>query len=80
MTEKQIAEHDAASRRGAIEGTVVSGSAAFAGSYYLNKTWPAYRRLPLSLKALGIIIVSAPCLAIQAERRGLEYDRSQWYA
>lgn len=80
MTEKQIAEHDAASRRGALEGGVVSASVALAGSYYLNRTWSAYRRFPLSLKALGIIIVAAPCLAIQAERRGLEYDRSQWYA
>jgi len=31
------------------------------------------------LKALGAIIITAPLLAIQAERRGLEYDRSQWY-
>jgi len=34
--------------------------------------------LPLSLKALGVVIVTAPLLAIQAERRGLEYDKSQW--
>jgi len=49
-----------------------------AGSYYAHHYTSMYRRLPLSLKALGIILVTAPCLSIQAERRGLEYDRSQW--
>ncbi|KXN89459.1 Respiratory supercomplex factor 2, mitochondrial [Leucoagaricus sp. SymC.cos] len=78
LTDQQLAEHAAASRRGALEGALVSGSVALAGSYYMHRTWPAYRRLPLSLKALGIVIVVAPCLSIQAERRGLEYDRSQW--
>ncbi|KAF9450946.1 hypothetical protein P691DRAFT_757733 [Macrolepiota fuliginosa MF-IS2] len=78
LTDKQITDHAAASRRGALEGTLVSGGAALTGSWYLNRNWAAYRRLPLSLKALGVIIVVAPCLAIQAERRGLEYDRSQW--
>lgn len=51
---------------------------AFAGSYWAHRRFPAYRNLPLSLKALGIIIITAPLLSIQAERRGLEYDRSQW--
>jgi len=73
-----LREHDAASRKGAIEGTVVGGTVALAGSFWAQKRLPAYRKLPLSLKALGAIIITAPLLAIQAERRGLEYDRSQW--
>ncbi|KAF4619584.1 hypothetical protein D9613_004950 [Agrocybe pediades] len=77
-TEDQLKAHDEASRRGAIEGALASGSVALAGSYWAHRSYPAYRRLPLSLKALGVIIVVAPCLTIQAERRGLEYDRSQW--
>ena len=79
MTVKQFEEHTAASRRGAIEGTVAGGTIALAGSYWAQKRLPAYRNLPLSLKALGIIIITAPLLSVQAERRGLEYDRSQWY-
>jgi len=78
LTQKQVEEHTAASRRGAIEGTILGGSIAFAGSYWAQRRLPAYRNLPLSLKALGIIIITAPLLSIQAERRGLEYDRSQW--
>ncbi|EDR12278.1 uncharacterized protein LACBIDRAFT_311516 [Laccaria bicolor S238N-H82] len=77
-TQQELEEHAAAVRRGAMEGTVVSGGAAVAASYYLHRNVETYRRLPLSLKALGIIIIVAPCLSIQAERRGLEYERSQW--
>jgi hypothetical protein len=57
----------------------VSGAGAVGGSWYLNRRWPYYRSLPPSLKLLGVVIVVAPCLAIQAERRGLEYDKSQWF-
>lgn len=78
MTEIQIREHEAASRRGALEGAGVGAAIATSSGWYLNKRWPAYRSLPLSLKVLGGVIIVAPLLAIQAERRGLEYDRSQW--
>ncbi|KAF8969355.1 hypothetical protein BDZ97DRAFT_1902489 [Flammula alnicola] len=76
--DRQVQAHAAASRRGAIEGGLASGAVALAGSYWAHKNLAAYRRLPLSLKTLGVIIVVAPCLSIQAERRGLEYERSQW--
>lgn len=77
-SERQIEEHAAASRRGAIEGTLASSSVALGASYYLQRRFATYRNLPLSIKALGIVLVTAPCFAIQAERRGLEYERSQW--
>lgn len=78
VTPEQDAAHQRATIRGAIEGSVVSGIAAIGGSVYLNRRWPYYRSLPPSLKLLGVLMVSVPALAIQAERRGLEYDRSQW--
>ncbi|TFK43847.1 hypothetical protein BDQ12DRAFT_709523 [Crucibulum laeve] len=78
LTEQQLREHAAASRRGALEGVAASGTLGLAASYYAHRNIPAYRRLPISLKALGLIILVAPVLSIQAERRGLEYDRSQW--
>ncbi|PPQ66732.1 hypothetical protein CVT26_009533 [Gymnopilus dilepis] len=78
LTPEQIKEHDKWSRRGAIEGALASGSVAVAGSWYANRRWLAYRQLPPSLKLLGVVIIVAPCLTIQAERRGLQYDRSQW--
>ncbi|KAJ7098691.1 hypothetical protein B0H15DRAFT_821870 [Mycena belliarum] len=77
-TEEQIAAHTAASRRGALEGTLFAGSIATLASVYSHRRWEYYRRLPPSLKILGILIITAPTLSIQAERRGLEYDKSQW--
>ena len=78
MTDKQLEEHAAATRRGAIEGVLAGGAVALAGSYMAHRYTAMYRRLPISLKVMGIVIIAAPCLSIQAERRGLEYDRSQW--
>ncbi|KAK7470252.1 Replication factor C, subunit RFC4 [Stygiomarasmius scandens] len=78
LTEQQLKEHSAAVRRGALEGTVVSGILAGAGTWYAQRRWPAYRQLPTSLKVLAATIIIAPALSIQAERRSLEYEQSQW--
>ncbi|KAJ3753785.1 hypothetical protein EV360DRAFT_52849, partial [Lentinula raphanica] len=78
VTEEQLIGHSKAVRRGAIEGTVAGLAFSGAVSYYAHRRIPAYRTLPLSLKALGPVILIAPLLSIQAERRSLEYDESQW--
>jgi len=78
LKEDQIAAHDSAVQRGALEGTAAGAGLAVAASFFARKRYPGYTKLPLSLKALGAAIIVAPCLAIQAERRGLEYERSQW--
>ncbi|KAG6850920.1 hypothetical protein H0H93_006746 [Arthromyces matolae] len=77
-TPQDLAGHAAASRRGAIEGALASSIVGLGGSYFLHRRYPGYRSLPLSLKMLGVVILVAPCLSIQAERRGLEYDKSKW--
>ncbi|KDR84080.1 hypothetical protein GALMADRAFT_236723 [Galerina marginata CBS 339.88] len=78
LTDKQLQEHDAASRRGALEGVLAGGTVAIAGSLYAQRYWHAYRRLPISLKAFAVVIIVAPAFSIQAERRGVQYERSQW--
>ncbi|KAF8914295.1 hypothetical protein CPB84DRAFT_1957031 [Gymnopilus junonius] len=78
LTPEQLKAHENWSRRGAIEGGLASGSVALAGSWYAHRHWAAYRKLPISLKCLGVVILVAPMVTIQAERRGLQYDRSQW--
>jgi hypothetical protein len=78
VSQQEIEEHNAATVRGALEGALGSAAVAVPGFYMLNRRWPYYRSLPLSLKALGVVVIVAPCLAIQAERRGLEYDKSKW--
>ena len=42
------------------------------------RRYPAYAKLTPSLKMLGGLLFTVPLLAIQAERRGLEYDQTQW--
>lgn len=44
----------------------------------MQRRWAYYRKLPIQLKALGVVLIVAPLYAVQAERRGLEYDRSTW--
>ncbi|KAJ4479116.1 hypothetical protein J3R30DRAFT_3474211 [Lentinula aciculospora] len=78
VTEEQLIGHSRAVRRGALEGTAAGLLFSGAVSYYAHRRLPAYRTLPLSLKALGPVILIAPLLSIQAERRSLEYDESQW--
>jgi len=64
--------------RGAVEGIAAGLAISLPGSWLLHKRVPSYRTLPISLKALGVILVVGPCYAIQAERRGLEYEMSTW--
>ncbi|KAF4575279.1 hypothetical protein EYR40_004986 [Pleurotus pulmonarius] len=78
VSPEQLKAHDKASLRGSIEGAVGSGAVAVGISYWAHRRFPAYRALPLSLKSLAVLIIVVPCLAIQGERRGIEYDKSQW--
>ncbi len=78
LTEEQLVGHNNATMRGALEGFAAGTGLGMAGSAVLGRYSAGYRALPPSLKALGIIFVAAPAFAIQAERRGIEFDKSQW--
>lgn len=75
VTEEQLAGHNDATYRGATEGLLGSAAFAIPASFILNRRWAYYRSLPLPLKVMGVVMVVAPCVTIQAERRGLEFDR-----
>jgi len=77
-TEEELAGHHRATVRGAIEGTLAGLAISVPGSYYLHRRWASYRKLPIQLKALGVVMIVAPLYAVQAERRGYEFDRSTW--
>ncbi|KAI0368125.1 hypothetical protein BV20DRAFT_969717 [Pilatotrama ljubarskyi] len=77
-TEEELAGHHAATVRGAIEGILGGLAISLPASWYAQRNWAYYRRLPPHLKALGVIMVVGPCYAIQAERRGVEFDKSTW--
>lgn len=80
LTEEQVTGHNDAIFRGAAEGLLGTAAFAIPASFLLNRRWTYYRSLPLSLKVLGAVMVIAPLTSIQAERRGLEFDREvNWY-
>lgn len=77
-TEEELAGHHAATVKGAIEGVVAGLGISLPACYYFHRTSPSFRNLPPHLKALGVILIVAPLYAIQAERRGVEFDQSTW--
>ncbi|KAH9938286.1 uncharacterized protein B0H18DRAFT_1205552 [Fomitopsis serialis] len=78
-TEEELAAHNRATIRGALEGTAAGLALSVPGSIFLHRRWPAYRALPIQLKAMFCIFVTAPLYAIQAERRGVKaQEESRW--
>ncbi|KAJ3488708.1 hypothetical protein NLI96_g2647 [Meripilus lineatus] len=77
-SDEELAGHHAATVRGAIEGVLAGFAVSLPASWYMQRRWAYYRKLPIQLKALGVVLIVAPLYAVQAERRGLEYDRSTW--
>ncbi|OBZ70104.1 hypothetical protein A0H81_09858 [Grifola frondosa] len=63
---------------GGAKGFVTGLGLSLAGSYILNKRWANYRALPLSLKALGVVIIAVPSFVIPAERASLRFEKEQW--
>ena len=61
-----------------MEGLAASLAFAIPFSYIIHRRWGYYRSLPLTIKVLGVVLVVGPAFAIQAERRGIEFDRSTW--
>ncbi|KAI0092726.1 hypothetical protein BDY19DRAFT_502019 [Irpex rosettiformis] len=77
-TQEELEGHHRATVRGALEGLAAGFAISIPGGFYLNRKWPAFRALPVQLKSLAAIIVILPLYAIQAERRGVEFDESTW--
>ncbi|KAH8113326.1 hypothetical protein DFH11DRAFT_1705407 [Phellopilus nigrolimitatus] len=74
VTQEDIDNHSKQTLRGMTEGAAASLAVAVPGSFYLHRRWAYYRSLPITIKALGVVLVVAPCIAAQAERRGVQYD------
>ena len=61
--------------KGLLFGTAVT----IPGSLYLSHRYAYYRQLPISLKALGAVMVIVPAVIINAERAGLKFEREHRY-
>jgi len=57
VSQEDLAKHDAATFRGAVEGVAAGLAISLPGSWLLHKRVPYYRALPIQLKALGVILI-----------------------
>jgi hypothetical protein len=81
ITPEELEAFDRATIRGSIEGIAAGLAISLPASFAAHRYWPAYRGLPLSIKALGVVLVIGPTWAIQTERRGVEFDEKyNWWA
>ncbi|KAN0132642.1 hypothetical protein V8E53_009658 [Lactarius tabidus] len=74
VSREELEGFDRATIRGSIEGIAGALALSLPASFAAQRYWPAYRALPIPLKALGVILVVGPAWAIQTERRGVEFD------
>jgi hypothetical protein len=80
VSREELEGFDRATIRGSIEGIAGALALSLPASFAAQRYWPAYRALPIQLKALGVILVVGPAWAIQTERRGVEFDEQHnWW-
>lgn len=79
LTKEEEDAHYNTVLRGGAEGFAAGLAVSLPASFYLNRSWHYYRSLPLSLKALGVIVVTVPACVIQAEWASLKYEKQQWH-
>lgn len=77
-TQEELEGHHKATVRGAIEGGLAGFAIALPLGYLANRRWAGFRAMPVQLKTLAAILIILPAYAIQAERRGVEFDESTW--
>lgn len=81
VTQEELEAFDRATIRGSIEGIATGLAISLPASFAAHRYVPAYRALPLHLKALGVVLIVGPTWAIQTERRGVEFDEQyNWWA
>lgn len=61
-----------------MEGVAAGFAIVIPAGIIATRRSATFRALPIQLKALAAIIVVVPCYAVQAERRGVEFDESTW--
>ncbi|KAH9965887.1 hypothetical protein BC827DRAFT_1180666 [Russula dissimulans] len=74
VTREELEAFDRATIRGSIEGVAAGLALSLPASFAAHRYLPAYRALPMSLKALGVVLIVGPAWAVQTERRGVEFD------
>ncbi|KAI5124853.1 hypothetical protein M0805_007286 [Coniferiporia weirii] len=74
VTKEDLENHSRETLRGMAEGAAGALAVALPASFYFQRRWAYYRSLPITIKALGVVLLVGPAVAAQAERRGVQYD------
>jgi len=78
LTEEEADAHYNVVLKGGAKGFAGSMAFAIPLSYYCHRAWPYYRSLPISLKALGIVVLTVPVSVVKAELDGNAWERTRW--
>jgi len=78
LTKEEADAHYRTTLEGGLKGFTVGLASSLGMAWFLNKRWPYYRNLPLSLKAFSIIVITVPAVVIQAEHQSDAFQRAQW--
>jgi len=78
LTKEEAEAHYRTTLEGGLKGFTVGLVSSLALSFFLQRRWPYYHNLPLSLKGLGVVVITAPAAVIQAERQSDAFSRQQW--
>ncbi|KAF8559142.1 hypothetical protein OG21DRAFT_881600 [Imleria badia] len=78
LSEDERRQHRAVTIRGALEGGLIGTGIALPTFYLLNRRSSYYRSVPFPIKLLGGVIIVAPLVTIQAEKRSLGFGHRHW--
>ena len=65
-------------RDGAFKGLALGLGTTVPLSLYFQRYSPRYKRLPIPLKAFGVVMLTSATTVIIAERAGLRYDKQRY--
>jgi hypothetical protein len=63
--------------KGGLQGTALAAGINIPLHFILRRR-PQYNAIPVTLKALGYVVLTIPCISIAAEKAGEAFIRSTW--
>ncbi|KAJ9106011.1 hypothetical protein QFC19_003347 [Naganishia cerealis] len=67
-----------ANLRGGVKGATIAATIAGSGWFALNRTYPKFRALPVTLKGAMCVTIAAPLIVFFAEDAGVQYQKTLW--
>ncbi|KAG9011261.1 hypothetical protein FRB93_003062 [Tulasnella sp. JGI-2019a] len=78
LKQEEIDEFQSFVYKGGVKGALQGTALALPAAWLLNNKSQYYRKLPLQIKALSVMMVVVPVAVTQAERQTFIYMEEQW--